>query len=294
MTFCEFYLMVFYSFFAHDEVVWGMSKNGLKLLILSQMLSSSATSVKRVLLDPTRKLLTLPTDHWRRRGAEPVCSSGHLKRERTACILLTFIAVAFGLHQVFPSKVLSWILIAGEVATDAFMITIYWGNVDLNVLRALGSSYEVVMMVTMSVSMVLLNVLAGRMSTIVDWVDAVSFVMLGLLFSTFDALRQRSLWFRRFCLTFFLAIVFLNLVRAQFVNEEFNFQIKLPGAVTMTKSLRSLTTTCILQIITLAVPAITCVISDKSQSLLALVRCAKPRPLPIEDSFFSGWWRPSF
>ena len=305
------------NFIQQDQTVWGLSKKNLKTVIFSQMGMVSWRAVKRAAWDSKRRFLHIPTKHAPRRlgtatatatataggtiagltpAAETAAAAGwQRKREVIFCCGL----VASSLVTVFSwySSCPTWLNVIKVVLAPldvAVLVTIFWGNVDFAVLRTLLQAFEVhAIVVTATLPTVFQSGVREYGFSAGNCVDHASFVLLACLFAMSDCLRQRSLPFRRFCHFLFMAFVVFNFIdNIRLVDEHTNFTVRL-GSFTVTHNLASAVVSCYAQILTLSLPACLCVIRDRHQRQLALVRTRERRPAYFGRSSSttrSTWW----
>jgi len=297
LVFGEVFELALYATMSQDTRLWGTSKNALKVAIYSQMLICSMKGVKRALCDPSRRFLIMPTGHWRRRGEQKAMTDATRRLEYSALATISVNTFVYLLTTIWFENSLACqvIIIFLYILNTGVFIAIFWNNVNAKVLKGLLTSYEVVVINAFSILITCIQTYADSYSdvghtTVLNVANRTAFVVLSFLFTATDALQKRSLWFRRFNLIWFIFVVLVNLLDSQSISAEFRFNL---NGTLVTKSVRSALTTCYLQLITISVPAINCVMTDKVQAKLALVRKKKLRPVPIPDSYFEGWWRPS-
>ena len=260
----------------NDTRIWGIPSADVKVVLYSQIAIISWTAVKRVFLDAKRRYLHLPTMHCRRRPIQ------HRPVNR-----LEALSIGFMLSSAIITLV-SWssraipveLLYATELLALAFLASVYFRNVDVWVLQGLLRSYEVVVIITAATCSIIVNYKTEELSTYeaaaTTIVDSASFACITVLFCASDALKVRSLFFRKFCYGIFMLFVVLNLVASQLLVPNEKIHIAPVGLVHSQYALFS----CYLQIFTMATPALFCVMTDSDQQKIALVRCSMLRPPP--------------
>ena len=178
------------------------------------------------------------------------------------------------------SSVPPHLLVAVEALAVVSLGGVYWNNVDVWVLKGLLCSYEAIVIIAASLFSIVVNYNTESLSktpahpsltgTIID---SCAFACLAILFVASDCLNVRSIWFRKFCFLLFMVFVVTNLVISQLLPNR-SIKVAVLGYVHSQKLLFS----CYLQIITMALPALYCVMTDCNQEKIALLRCSMLRP----------------
>ena len=272
---------VTYYFSREDTPIWGTSKVRIKLLLFSQIGILLSSGLKRAILDPQRIYLMIPTDFL---GRTPIVAAGFIRTRELAACAFMFLS-AFVKAVSWNARQPLWLVFTLYSLTVASLVKVYWRNVDWWVLRQTLCSYEPVVIFMCAIFTVYLQLHAKNVdnNTTQGVVDATAFLCLVILFVAVDSLKYRSILFRRFSFFLFPIFTAINMVSSQLEEQDAELTWRL-GGIEVPGNIQSSLFSAYMQILTLSLPAISCVLTDRDQSRIALVRIKRLRPIRATSS----------